>query len=68
MDDDVETIAEPLRKALAAYYATGYASLRRLAIARQVFGFAGRLLIRQLDGLARNVRLEGRGESPELTP
>ena len=58
MNNDVDTIAEPLRKALAAYYATDFASTRRVAIAQHVFGFAGSLLMPQLDELARNVRLE----------
>jgi hypothetical protein len=56
--DEIDLIAEPLRKALAAYYSLPYASPSRMIVITHVFGLVGPLLMPQLDELARNVRLE----------
>jgi hypothetical protein len=54
---DVATISEPLRDALLAYAGIEPNSAPRAVIAQRLFGPAGaRVLLPQLDEIARNVR------------
>lgn len=58
--NEIEAIGEPLRKALVAYYAAGFASATRVGVAHHVFGAAGVLLMPQLDELARSVQRDAK--------